>query len=73
MSDGFTVHSLRVQQTVQGFFDRLLQVSQRRGRIDSQDSDRLSHRLRMMINGLTPEEGDSVWSAAMLQQKKAPQ
>ena len=72
MSNGFTVHSLRVQRTVQGLFDRLLEVSQKRGRVDAKDGDRLRYQLQMMIDELTPEEGDFVLHGAMLQQQQKP-
>jgi hypothetical protein len=70
MSNGFTVHSLRVQRTLQGSFDRLLEVSQKRGRIDGKDGDRLRYQLNLMIDELTPEEGDFVLSGAILKQQQ---
>ena len=62
-----------VQRTVQGLFDRLLEVSQKRGRVDAKDGDRLRYQLQMMIDELTPEEGDFVLHGAMLQQQQKPQ
>jgi hypothetical protein len=72
MSNAFTVHSLRVQRTLQGFFDRLVEVSQKRGRIDGKDGDRLRYQLGQIIDELTPEEGDFVLSGAILKQQERP-